>query len=111
MENDFSLDDIDLSTFLQMNNESDSDIGEDVPYRKPPENVISEKISGVNKVQLKSKLSYKATSRVLKLMNDMPHTTAKLPTDKRAIRSVTHKKLDYNILVMCDKCDELNEKK
>lgn len=110
MENDFSLDDIDLSKFLEISNDSDSDFEEVVPYKKPPEHVICEKINGVSKLQLKSKFSYEATSQVLKLMNDMPHTTVKLPTDARAIRSIAHKKLDYNILVMCEKCNELNEK-
>lgn len=109
MESD--LEEIDLSKFLELNSDENSNSDSDIDIRedeKRRENFTCEKINAVSEVQLKNKLSHKATSDVLKLMNQMPNTI-KLPTDKRSIRSIQHKKIKYNILVTCD-CGEINKK-
>lgn len=113
MDNDLPFD-FDLSNFLEINSES-SESGDEkrfeetISFKKPPKHITTEKICKVNEVQIKNKLSYRATSQVLKLMNEMPDTTINLPNSKKGVQSLTHKKLDYKFLVICDKCDELNE--
>lgn len=99
--------DLDLSKFLEKDRYSDSDSEETVPNKMSPKHIITEKISAVSNVHIKNKFSYKATSEVIKLMNEMPNATVKLPVDIRAIKTLTHKKFDYNIFVMCETCDEL----
>lgn len=101
-------DDFDISTFLEKDSDdSDSDLEETMPNKMTRKHILTEKISAVSNVHIKNKFSYKATSEVIKMMNGMPNATVKLPVDIRAIKSLTHKKFDYNIFVICEICDEL----
>lgn len=108
MEDDISLDNFDLSKFLEMNTDSDSDSEENFSEMSPT-HIVTDIISQVSELQIKKGFSRKATSEMVKLMNGMPETTVKLPIEPKSIWKLTKKKLDYNILLICANCDEINQ--
>lgn len=109
MENDLCFDNFNLTDFLKKESDSDSDIEEPIQYEQPPKHIICEKISELNEIQIKNKRSYKATEDVVKLMSEMPNSSIKLPNRKKTIDALTYKSVNYSILVICDKCNEMIE--
>lgn len=114
MEKDLNLNlnEFDLSALSEFLEEcSDSDCESDLEKYGPnerPRNIISKKVNEVINVQIKNQFSYEATSNVFKLLNEMPGSIIQLPVDKRSTKSLTYKKFEYNILVVCGNCDEIN---
>lgn len=78
-----------LSKFLESDSSSEDDLAE---IKEPPNHVISEKICELSKLQIKNRLSYRATCEVLKLMNSMPNTVIKLPPRIRQMQALFEKK-------------------
>lgn len=98
--------DISLPDFLSV---SLSESDDDVPVNR--NHIILDKVDETRKMQIKNKLSYKATSDAITLMNGMPGAKITLPTNVRAIRKYSSKTLDYKIIGICERCSELNADK
>lgn len=94
-----------LSKFLESDSSSEDDLAE---KKEPPNHVISEKICELSKLQIKNRLSYRATCEVSKLMNSMPNTVIKLPP-RIGRMQLLFENFDYYTLLICDKCDELSD--
>lgn len=105
---DLDLNNFELCKFLDSNSDSESDSEECVPKKKPRINILAEKNKEVCTIQIKNQLTTVATSKVCKLMNGMPNTTLKIPVDHRTRNMLAEKNIDYNVFVICEKCDELN---
>lgn len=105
---ELDMDNFDLSEFLATKSDSDSDLEEFTPKKRSRTDILTEKVKEVCTLQTKNKLTFAASSKVCHLMNGMPNTTVKIPVDHRTRKTLAEKKFDYNIFVICDKCDELN---
>lgn len=94
---------LDVVQFLATNSDSDSD-SEDERKIQRSKNVNSQKCNEIVQMQIKSRLSHKATSRVTELINSMPNVSIKIP--KNPMKYVT-REIDFHILFNCESCDEI----
>lgn len=98
---------IDVVSFLATSSDSDSDVdcGHELEQNKHrPQNINSEKCSEVIQMQIKNRLTHKATHRVVNFTNSMPGASIKIP--RNPIKHVT-RDIDFQILFNCDSCNEI----
>lgn len=69
-------------------------------------NIIHKNLNQVVDLQIKNKLSYKATSDIVKLLNEQ-NTTIKLPTNKDSIKAYAYDETEYNFFLKCSTCDNI----
>lgn len=93
----------DLVDFLASDSESDSDFefDDEIPTSR---NICSEKTHEIVQMQIKNRLSHKATSRVANLINSMPNMSIKIPSNP--IKNV-HSDINFDIIFNCENCDEI----
>lgn len=58
---------------------------------------------------MRNKFSNVAHSDVLKFINDIPNSSLKIPDSIKAIKRGTETNFEFNILLECQKCYEINE--
>lgn len=97
-----------LLDFTDSDNSSDEDIA-NYFQKERGKNLISSKLDEVNQLQIEKRLSYQATSSVVKLMNGMPSASIKLPTSTTAIRKYSSDKIKFKFLIKCEECDDFVE--
>lgn len=110
MENTELLDDCDLqnfSDFFETSSESECCIENIISNEG--NNITANKAVELVQMQIKSKFSNKATTNIVKFMNEMPNAAITLPNNKNAIQRLISQKIDHKFLITCDKCSELVE--
>lgn len=92
-----------------MNLSSEGDEVNIINYNESSSNVVQNKIKEISKVQIKNKLSYQGVCSVVKLMNDMPGSSIKLPECKKSLQKLSPGTTigEPIYLVLCETCDEL----
>lgn len=105
---EINIADFDMVKFLEI--ESDDEI-EDEPMsmKRRRRNEICEKVNEIGHIQIKKRLSYEATTSVVKLMNGMPNVGITLPVQKKALKALMYRDIEFKILFNCVKCDEIFE--
>lgn len=97
-----------LLDFTDSDNSSDEDIA-NYFQKERGRNLITSKLDEVNQLQIEKRLSYQATSSVVKLMNGMPSASIELPTSTTAIRKYSSDKIKIKFLIKCEECDDFVE--
>lgn len=96
---------LDLVKFLSTNSDTETDSDSDIDEKiHRPTNINTQKCNEIIQMQIKNRLSHKATSDVTELINSMPNISIKIP--KYPIKFVA-KDIDFNIFFYCDSCDEI----
>lgn len=101
--------DCNLRTFLTNDSSSDeSDNFQQIFLEKDNrKNVVAEAIENVVHLQIKNRLSYKATSNIIKLMNKNSTAAIKLPENTATIKQYNRNENDYIFSIKCEKCNEM----
>lgn len=102
-------DEIDLANLSYFLDSSSGDDDDGITDNRQQKGLMEKKIAEVTKLQIETKLSYSATSKVLKIMNKMPNTSIQLPTDPKSIRNITSSSLQSICLIKCETCNDLVE--
>lgn len=84
------------------------DFDENLLRKKSCSNIVSQKINRVVDLQIESKLTHQATSKIVKLLNQ-ENTEIKVPENKQAIKAHAYDDLEYNFFFKCEQCDEIVE--
>lgn len=93
----------DIVNFLKVSTDSEDD-DDEVEVNSRSKNIISAKCDDIIQMQIKNRISHKATSRIVNLLNSMPGISIKLP--KNPIKHI-ETEIKFQVLFNCDSCNEI----
>lgn len=108
VDDENEVQDFDLVNFLSIETESDEE-EEVILNERQCVNIVNGLINKVAQVQIKEKMSYKGSTGMVELMNNMPNVAIEIPFNRKTVKKYSNKAFEHRILVFCERCNALAE--